>query len=222
MARKQFINNYQAVFAIAVLFGLILIVLAMDKGSCPEPEVVTEYVDKECPVKECEDVVCEECICPACPDAEIRYVCPDGSTAAEPEMCDIEADTSFDPVKTNEEGTLIEYVTPKRACIYGRKGGAVSYKVGSIASIINFQVKESVDEEFETIYTEENKYEGNTEFTITDGSETFTQGDFELRQDKVYLFRMEFFFPGHDSYAFSNEHIIDTTEGSEYMSTKCS
>ena len=203
-----------------------------DSGLRPAPEcpdcVCPEQ--NECPVVECpEPQECPEP--PECPEIDYndcptivitknvtvhRYVCPNGLVMDNPEECFPDLSTNLTPIKTNENGTLIESVTVEPACIYGLNGGVVQFKVGSIASEIWFQAKE--DGEYWNVHYLQNLYEGTKYFVIADKK---GNADFSLDKNKVYLFRIQFRIAAYNETQYSNEHLIDTRTGSGYTVKKC-
>lgn len=190
----------------------------------------------ECP--ECPECICEKCPdcimdCSLCPEKTktktetitvTKYVCPDNRIVDNVDDCETipeaELDTDFEPILTNEEGTSIINVTLKPACIKGKNGGLVYFKIGVIPKDIVFEVKEDVNQEYREIYKMDGLFDKYKYFEICD--ECTTDADFNLEKNRVYLFRLRFNMTVLNKVYYSNEHIINTNPESSYMTKICS
>ncbi len=190
----------------------------------------------ECP--ECPECICEKCPdcvmdCSLCPEKTktetetitlTKYVCPDKRVVDNSNECEtipeIELNTYFEPILTNEEGTSIVNVTVKPACIKGKNGGFVYFKTGVLPKDIAFEVKEDVNQEYKEVYKMDGLFERYKYFEICD--ECTTDADFNLEKNKVYLFRLRFNMTVLNKVYYSNEHIINTNPESSYMTKVCS
>ncbi|MCK5139405.1 MAG: hypothetical protein KAK00_08450 [Nanoarchaeota archaeon] len=161
----------------------------------------------------------------------IEYVCSDGSVVDDISNCPIEESQPIEEVveekivipellTTNEEDTVIEEVTVDTACISGENGGKIFFKVGTVPSEIVFQIKEAGGE-YSDVFIRGGVYEQFSYFAICDSC-WGTQIDFKLKPDKVYVLRVVFDQTVYNRTEYSNEHLIDTREESEYMTKICS
>lgn len=122
-------------------------------------------------------------------------------------------------ITTNEEGTQIETVSLRPACISGNNGGEIFFKVRSVPKGISFQMKEGT-EEYGDILKLKGLYQQYIYFTIC---EDCKGGEFRLEPDKTYTFRIQFNRTGvYKKFEYSNEHLIDTGNESKYMLKVCS
>jgi hypothetical protein len=123
-------------------------------------------------------------------------------------------------VDTNEEGTVIETVTTMPACQSGYNGGEVYFKVGTVPDEITVQVKEAGGE-YEDAFTRGGLYEQYLKFAICYPCRGIGV-DFKLDEGKVYVLRLKFDQTKvYNRTEYSNEHLIDTREDSEYMLKLC-
>ncbi|MBU3942285.1 MAG: hypothetical protein KKF74_05210 [Nanoarchaeota archaeon] len=186
---------------------------------------------------------CDECICVKCPDCVMdcslcpektktetetitvtKYVCPDETIVDNPDECEniheAELNTNFEPILTNEEGTSIINVTLKPACIKGKNGGFVYFKTGVLPKDVKFEIKDVINKEYREILSMDGLFEKYKYFEICD--ECKGGADFNLEENKVYLFRLKFNMTVLNKIQYSNEHIINTNPESDYMTKKCS
>ncbi|MFH1510561.1 MAG: hypothetical protein ABIF10_02630 [Candidatus Woesearchaeota archaeon] len=203
--------------SLAICLCLLLIV------SCSNcPDCICPAGDCKCPDLECPPCVQSEFNLEKCPKIIItknvtftRYVCADGQVAEKASDCSPVPMLNYTPIESNENNTLIEYVTVEPACVYGAQGGAVRFKVGSIASKIEFQTRTTAD--YRTVYTDTNLYEATRYFAI--GQDLNTH--FSIPENNGYLFRIKFFFPSYNLTQYSNEHVLDGRPGSTYTTKNC-
>lgn len=208
-----------------LLIGLFVLSLFLISG-CTKEVILQCPECEECPpAEECPVVECPELDCSACPPSVetetvnvTTYVCSDRSLVEDPADCFKEVTYDFVPITTNEEGTYVEEVKLATACVKARQGGSVYFKVGSVPEEINFQVKDSPDKPYTTLYTSAGLFANYNYFAICKSCTGY--GEFQLQPGKVYLFRMSFDY-GKGDVQYSNEHIIDTRDGSDYMTKKC-
>jgi hypothetical protein len=209
-----------------ILFAILLLVACQPCPDCVCP------AGEECPPPDCpraED--CPECTCPDCAELDynecptititknvtiIKYACENGLTVDHPEDCFPDLGTDLVAMDGNESSDLIELVKVEPACIYGENGGLVSFVLGAFATNITIQVRDA--DEHEDIFEIRNLYEGNRHFVI--GNEV-GQADFNIRQGRVYMMRLKFFFKAHNKTLYSDERLVDTRFGSEYSTKKC-
>ena len=233
-----------------LLFVLIiaLFFISCTKVVCKPPYI---QVGEHCCLDENNDKICDEdkpfdtkdqCPifeCPECPlecDCQVntktkevfKYVCEDGFVANSKDECFALRDVEFDPITTNENGTPIQFVTVRPFCTNNyHNGGHIRFSINRVAQNISFQVKEHPEQDWLTLDVIQGTIEGNTFFGICDSCK---DRDFQLLPGRVYLFRMMFDITKPSSYPikypeeliYSNEHIIDTREKSDYMREDCS
>lgn len=211
------------IFAILAIIVLYLIVTLIKVNSSCE-----EGVDYECPICETCEVceVCEEDILYRNVTKEIMvYVCEDGSTEDTLEGCvpPVVILPPLDPILTNEdeEGSLVIEVKVNPACVGGYLGGYVSYDVVAPAENVRFLVMEE-SAGYETMINEKGYFNSYKEFLICDQKCPNVRKDFTLVPGKRYLLKIE--FDRTDLYGkieYSNEYIIDLTDGSNFMTKPC-
>lgn len=153
-----------------------------------------------------------------------KYVCSDGSVVVDSSNCPIEETEPAEKevpelITTNEIGTVIEEVKLNTGCIVGQNGGEVFFKVGTIPSKgMAVEVKE-IGKEYSHIFSKNGLYDGFISFVICSKCRG---GDFKLEPDKKYILRLMFDQTAvYDRIEYSNEHLIDTTPSSEYMTKRC-
>lgn len=191
----------KSVFIIILALSLIFII-----GCKPE----------ECPV--CEKEKCPEVKCPT--ETTTKYVCSDSRVVDAKEDCEKKTEVKFVPITTNEEGTYINSVKMTSGCYRGENSAVVSFDIGVQADQIRLQVKEDPSEEFKTIYNITGIKSGTWYVVICD---TCYSGDVQLKKNKQYLARIEFDLTSlFKTKQYSNEHIIDTRDTSEYITKICS
>jgi len=202
-----------------IIFALLVIIFLI---GCAQQQKCPDCVCPEIP--KCPDLDCSTC--PVVKEVRevtttaTQYVCENGTITDSADGCKKHiAPVTFSPVTTNEEGSAILNATVKPACV-GIIGGQVYFKVKSAPSSVVFQTKENPAEEFKDVYTiKPGLFEEYRLFSICPSCK---KGDFSLKPDKVYLFRMKFDQTNvYNRIEYSNEHIIDTTSGSDYMATDC-
>jgi hypothetical protein len=162
-----------------------------------------------------------------------EYVCSDGSIVDDTSKCPIDESKPLEEepdyetptlAADNEENTWIETVTVEPACPNAVNGGKIFFKVGTLPSEIKVEVKE-VGKPYEAVFTRTGIYEQFQYFAICERCRG-AQLDFKLKPDKLYVLRMMFNQTkapktGTDGIDYSNEHLIDTREDSDYMLKIC-
>lgn len=233
-------------FTIALLsvFALFLISCTSSAVVCTEPYILvgtTCCLDKDangiCDSDEREDVVCSDAVdCSSCPPKVItqtetievkQYVCSDGRTVVDdPSTCN-EAmrgpEITYTPVTTNEDDqVVIEEFSVRPACRGGYQAVEIYFKVGSAANDVLFQTKSSPDEEFKAAFDFGSPvFERYLYGVFCEGSCT-SNADFFLKPGEKYLLRGKFdMTTTWDKIFYSNEHVIDNTEGGEYATKLC-
>lgn len=209
------------IFAILGIIVLYLIVTLVKVNSSCE-----EGIDYECPVCEvCETCeVCQEDVVYRNVTREIMvYVCEDGTTQDTLEGCIPEEIVlpPLNPILTNEEDSLIIEVKVEPACVSGYLGGYISYDVVSPAENVTYLVKEESGE-YETVFDEKGYFNSYKEFLICDAKCPNVRKDFTLVPGKRYLLKIEFDRTNlYGRIEYSNEYIIDLTDGSNFMTKGC-
>lgn len=153
-----------------------------------------------------------------------KYICPNKRIVDNVDDCEKPKQISITLRTSNEVGTVIENVTVRPTCVNGINGGLIFFKVGTIPSNIVFQLREE-DTSYEEKYAFSGLLTGYKYFTICGKEEESCKGtsDFYIERNKIFLFRTEFNQSSRfGKMEYSNEHIIDTTEDSEYTIGKCS
>jgi len=209
-------NNFLALIFLAVIIILFLAFVFRKPAECPECP--------ECICVKCTDCVMDCSLCPEKTETITKYVCPDETIVSNADECSKEQETSlnagFEPILTNEEGTSIINVTLKPACIKGKNGGFVYFKTGVLPKDVTFEVKEDINQEYREIFSMDGLFEEYKYFEICDKC---TGGaDFNLEENKVYLFRLKFNMTVLNKVQYSNEYIINTNPESSYMTKVCS
>ncbi|MBD3310636.1 hypothetical protein GF351_05445 [Candidatus Woesearchaeota archaeon] len=180
----------------------------------------------QCPA--CPDCVCPECkepVCPACNpyvEQEIvtKYVCPDERVVENLIECRQEP-IEFEPVTTNEQGSIIDLVEVYPACVYATTGGVIHYRVGTVPDSVTVQVKDSPEGNWQDVCQGSKEMEGYVDFAVCE-SNCHWKGEFQLLREKVYLVRVEFDFRSvYGEKQYSNEHIVDARSYSEYTDRVC-
>jgi len=205
-----------------LLIFLIFLVGCTLQYECPECEECEECQEcPECPVVECPHIDCNSCppiIQTKNVTIEItKYVCTDGSVVSSADECSKLLFYEFEPVTTNEEGTHIKNVSLAPACVRGRNGGLVYFRVDRVPKRIVFETKLGNEPFTERFEISPGLFSNYNYFAICKNCQSY--GDFQLMPDRVYLFRIKFEYD--DSIQFSNEHIIDTRKNSPYIMKKC-
>jgi hypothetical protein len=175
--------------------------------------------------------MCPDCVldCTKCPvqikEVEVfkyKHVCFNGSVVDFKETCFTVEKLPVYPnlTTTNEEGTYIDKVEVRPTCISGYKGGIIQYKLKTLAANVTAQIKHG-DGEWEDVFKTQASFNDFIDFAICPKKRCF-KGDFELKPDTAYLARLKFEARENvGGLAYSNEHIIDTTEVSPYTQTEC-
>ena len=203
-----------------VLILVVMIALLASFGctDCPPCNCVCEPCEA-CPLQE----TCPSCpdsiSCPSCPAPSTdtvtiyRYVCTDGAVVRESEDCFPKQVAPVAPL-------LIKEATISPACIYGKSGGTIYFEMDSIARNISFLAR-SGEDEFVSVYETQNLFSGRREFMLVSQGETGWYGDFRLLKDKVYTFKISFYFPSFNLTQETEEFTIDTTPTGDYGIKKC-
>lgn len=211
---------------IACILALALVAGCVQQTRCLEQP--SDCSSDSTPV-ECPQVTCEECPqltteeIPENQSEVVKYVClGTNAIADDPTQCTPEPQErevpSFVPLTTNEEGTFIKNVTAKPSCIDGLNGGLIFYDIGRLPKTTTVEVK-TVDD-YETVYTKSpGIYSSYVSFVICD---TCSEGDFQLRPGTAYLLRVQFDLGVLGGVQYSNEHIVNTTPTSPYLTKICS
>lgn len=230
-----------------ILVSLILLLVA----ACGGPAVVcnSPYMirGQECCLDKDANSICDsdegkgaaaagECPaldCTTCPATTVEktvtvtnYVCPDGRTASSQTACGAAPKTvnpflNYTPSTTNQAGTAIESFSVRSACRDGEQGIEFHYKTGSIAESVVIEASEEPGGEWLRIY----EYDGNANdkylyALFCDGC-VYTR-DFAIEPGKAYLVRARFDFRAlYGGFQYSNEHVVDHTEGGAYATKLC-
>ena len=215
--------EFKVMWVILVIFLAILAIFLGFKlaEKCPD---VTCPEAKECPSCELDCTTCPQKVQYVNVTTEVvKYVCANGNTADNAEDCVKISKTKLVPMTANEVGTAILNVSVKPACVKGYNGGEIYFNLKSLPDTITFQVKDE-ETEYGAAATISPAISDYKYFVICQEGDYKCPGvDFELAKGKVYLFRAWFNQTrvyGREDY--SNEHLIDTTEGSEYFVKSCS
>lgn len=217
-----------------LLVLLVIFLFGCEQVICSEPyirvgtdccldEDNNKICDKDETIEESSTIIISE---PKIVERKVyEYVCADGSIVDVTSKCPIEEVDEPPTIviphleNTNEENTVIETVTFRPACISGINGGEIFFRSGTIPTRIKVQAKE-VDSEYEEFFTKAGLFEGYIQFAICDKC---YKGAFKLEPDKVYIVRLEFDQRAiYDRLEYSNEHLVDTREDSEFMTKTCS
>lgn len=157
-----------------------------------------------------------------------RYVCPDGETVvdtlAECSEFMPEPAVEFTPVMTNEDNqSLIEEFRIRPACRGNTQAVEFYFKVGAAANDFRIEAKTHPDEPFETVHEfssavfERYLYaglcsrgcSGNLNFRLDPGQKYLVRGVLDLTETSW------------ERVVYTNEHVIDHTEGGEYARRLC-
>ena len=193
--------------------------------------------------QECPDVTCQKCQeCPEIPDCKpdcdscppkieqvvtetIKYKCMGKDLIADnPDDCTPKV-SDITPNTKNEEDTFINEVDVYSSCINNNIGGTVYFDNGVIADNITIQIKEP-GQNYEPVLNFKGLFKGHKYFGICepeDASCKRSVGDFTLEKYKRYILRLDFdLTSSYGSHQYSNEHLIETTSTSDYVTKKCS
>lgn len=215
-------QRFIAVLLILLIIIALILVFKLTK-KCPGAE-------EKCPaIPECPSCTLD---CSKCPsiikyqnqtNTITQYICANKRVVDNINDCEIPKQISVTPRTTNEIGTAIQNVTVNPACVNGKNGGAVFFKVDTIPSNIVFQLKEE-GISWEEKFVFSGLLTGYKYFTICDEEEFGCKGlgDFYIEKNKIFLFQAVFNQTSRfGKLEYSNEHIIDTTADSEYLAEKC-
>ena len=204
-----------------IIIALVLVFKLTKK--CPGAE-------EKCPaVPECPSCTLDCSNCPATlkyqnvTNTITKYICANKRVVDNIDDCEAPKKLSIVPKQTNEAGTAIEIVNVSKACVSGKNGGVVYFKVDTIPYNVVFELREE-----DTAYKEKYSLPGLLTkykyFTICNKEDVGcqTSADFYIEKDRVFLFRAMFNQTSrYGKLEYSNEHIIDTTAGSEYLTETC-
>ncbi len=185
---------------------------------------------------------CPECICPECEPETVtkfveqevvKYVCADGSIKNSAAECEtivqkepvaeesaevIEEKPTIELMTGDEDSIYVKDVIVKPTCVMSTLGFAVYYEAGQVADV-DIMIKE-YDKEYTTLTSETNKYNSWNYYIICEERECPRYSKYDtLEKGKYYVLKIDFTMPSGEYK--SNEYLIDTTEGSEYMSQRC-
>ncbi|MBD3163837.1 hypothetical protein GF323_01435 [Candidatus Woesearchaeota archaeon] len=159
-----------------------------------------------------------------------KYVCWNGLVVDSPEKCPKKEEKEDEEAgrkisipsleKQNERGTVIKNVNLTPACPNGVRGGRVYYKVGTVPDEMVFELKEA-GKKYREVYRRDGLYEGDVYFAVCEKC-SGNQIEFRVEEGKAYIFRIMFNQSTvYSRIEYSNEHLIDTREGSGYMLKVC-
>ncbi len=228
MALKIKTYSYEPNKKLISVLLILLIIIAL---------ILVFKLTKKCPgtTEICPDIPeCPSCNldCSECPEivkyqyitnTTTKYICANKRVVNDIGDCEKAKQISIKPRISNELGTVIQNVTVKPACVNGINGGLIFFKVGTIPSTIAFQTKEE-DTQYEEKYSFSGLLTGYKYFTICGDEETSCKktSDFYIEKNKIFLFRAMFNQTSrYGKLEYSNEHLVDTTADSEYLTKKC-
>ena len=234
---------------ITLTLALLAIILAacVDSGpTCNEPYIRvgdTCCLDSSgsgiCDRDEREPVVVgnESFDCSVCPPTIIteeeivevvRYVCPDGETVVDTLTECVEfmpaPPVEFTPITTNEDNqTLIEEFRVRPACRGNTQAAEFYFKVGAAANNFYIEAKTHPDDEFERIHHFSSAV--FERFLYAGFCDRGCPGNLDFRMDpnQKYLVRgvLDLTDTSWERIVYTNEHVIDHTEGGEYARRLC-
>lgn len=187
-------------------------------GICDNDEVTNECPPCELDCSKCSIPVQEKIV-------EVKkYVCEDGREVDKLREC-AEVDIpplSYIPDQDNQLDSHIREVSITPACRASSPGGEIYYKVDTVPRDIEVQLKELPDGNWEDIYSINAYTEGRASFIICDSGCPFRQADFHISPDKAYVMRLKIDQTlVWNTIEYSNEHIVDTRAGQEFVAKKC-
>lgn len=195
------------VFFLILLLGLIVI----NKG------VIYNKTYLQCPVCN-QSVLMSECANET--EVVTLVVCEDGRVVGELSECSLAFhDVTYEPVTSNQEGTLITEFKVEPACINGNKGGSIYYEVKSPADSVEFQVKQPGGE-YGVMLEQKGLFYAYRKFTIC-GKKCPWGGDFGLKENSTHVLRIGFVRSSFNRTEYTNEYVIDLNPGSEFMEKSC-
>jgi len=217
--------EFKPMWIITIIFLVILIIFVAFKMAekCPDVKCSTCPEVKECPACELD--------CTSCPATTkylnittTRYVCQDKRVVENADDCFKKLTYDFIPVTTNEANAAgIVYANATPAC-QRYNSVQVKFKLKSAPGNITYQIKEEVGGEWKKALGTNGVYEDTKFFPICDASDSkcMNYGEFAFTKDRVYLLRVMFNQSKvYSQIDYSNEHVIDTREGSEYLQKTC-
>lgn len=218
--------EFKTMWIITIIFLVILIIFLSFKlvERCPDVKCPECPEQKECPACELD--------CSTCPPVikyqnitTTQYVCQDKRVVDDPDDCFKQLTYDFKPVTDNEaKAAGIQYVNVTPACVFGYNGGQIKFKLKAVPDNITYQIKEEVRGEWKKVLETTGVFEATKYFPVcaSDDSKCFDYGNFALKKDRVYLFRIKFDQTRlYNQIDYSNEHVIDTRTGSEYLQKTC-
>jgi len=207
-------------FLVAIIAIVVLFVWYISSDECPDCNC-SEV--PECPGCELDCSSCPEKIVANTSIVEVvRYVCENGDVFDSKDDCFKADDFEYDPVMTNEiNGTVIENVSVRPACVNGYSGGEIYFSVGTVPKKAYAEFKS--DGDFETLYSFDGAYDGYFYFTVCskDNKKCQDQASFYLELGKPYVFRLKFDQSVYNRTEYSNEHIVDARADGDYATKKC-
>ncbi|MBW2970575.1 hypothetical protein KY320_00280 [Candidatus Woesearchaeota archaeon] len=211
-SHKNIELHNRLLYAVIVLLVALLLFVALNNRGVYQQTVL------QCPV--CNESP-QQGSCPNSTEVVTLLVCQNGKVVGSPNMCEpYSGMLDYEPVLTNEQGTLISKVEVKPACINGKIGGSIYYEVEAPSNIVAYELKEP-GSEYEDIIVTDGLFHTYKYFMICTERCPYT-GDFRLQANHTYVLRLRFERPLNNRTEYSNEHFINLLPGSEYMSKWCS
>lgn len=175
---------------------------------------------------------CPQLDCTKCPaqviernvtTVETKYICQkSGEVVSSVDECrGSNLAEQYTPIKTNEENSIIEEFTVRGACRDGFNAVELRYILPSEPTQVIIEVKDSAESGYRTVYNGTAQKEEYL-YGVFCGSICTGLADFFLEPGKAYLLRARFDY--RDSlgkFQLSNEHVIDATEESLYITKLC-
>lgn len=187
---------------------------------------ICDSEEKECPEKEFDCSLCPPNVVTETKEVFVyRYFCEDGREVNSSDECRPQyEDVIFEPVTTNENGTVIEKFSIRSACRSGINGMELYYKVGTVPDKLEVEVKNFPEEPFRVVYTKEKPPFENYVYGIFCIEGCPNTADFTLEPGKKYLVRIKFdyttIYPDKKR-QLTNEHVADATKNGEYTLKLC-
>lgn len=195
----------------------------VDEGLIVHSANRTESAD--CPKQDCS-------LCPArvvekyVQNKSKVYICEKTlEQVSNPDDCVVHAQNKFEgyqPVETNENGTVIEVFTVRPACRESFNSAEFHFKLGSASPSVVLQVKESPEGPWRDVFTQTS---GTTEkyiYGVFCDTQCTSSADFFLPPGKVYLFRLKVDYKKlYGVYQFSNEQLVDMTVDGSFATKLC-
>lgn len=225
-------------------FGLLIFIAACSSETvvCNEPYMLkgTEccldnnsdnICDADMPAQaECPELDCSLCAAEVVTrnvtNTVTKFICTSsGAVVENPDDCSKAAGNAFDeyePVVTNENGTVINLFTTRTACRDGHNAIEFHWNLGSTAQASEIQIKEAPEDEWETVYTYDESAVDKFIYGVFCNNYCTSATDFYLDPDKAYLVRGRFNYNRlYEEYQYSNEHLVDATSEGEYKKKLC-